>query len=251
MVDLRRTVVFLLAAFTTCAVGLAFHIESALQTIIVTSGLLGVVVAIGLIAVVQRHRRWVRRLAHRSDSSYIAGTNVRMGVVQQGAVVAGLLRPQIYCDASLVSELAPDELRAVLLHERAHQRALDPLRLTLLSLLTPMLRRTRRGRALVERLCAEREILADRYAIKHGAPRSAIAAALLKMQLPDPPTVTIAAFSNATELRLRALLDDEVPTLPTVTGLWLLAGVGIGALLCASSLEVDPDVVSLVRLLAG
>lgn len=251
MSDLQRAVASLLAAVATCTVGLAFHIESAVRTIIVTGGLAGVVLAIGLLAAVRRHRRWVRRLSQRSASRCVAGTDVRMGEVRQGAVVAGLLRPRIYCDASLVRDLAPDELRAVLLHERAHQRALDPLRLTLLSLLTPMLLRSDRGRALVERLRAEREILADRYAIQHGAPRSAIAAALLKMPVPDATAATVAAFTNATELRLRALLDEEIPTLPTVTGLWLLAGVVMGALLCASSLEVDPDVLSLVQLLTG
>lgn len=251
MIELRRAVVLLLAALATCTVGLAFHIESALQTILITGALAGAVVAIGLTDAIRRHRRWVRRLTQRSASRCVAGTVVRMGEVQQGAVVAGLLRPRIYCDASLVSELAPDELRAVLLHERAHQRALDPLRLTLLSLLTPVLRRSDRGRSLMERLRAEREILADRYAIEHGAPRSAIASALLKMHVPDSSPANIAAFTNATELRLRALVDDEVPTRPTVTGLWLLAGVVLGALLCASSLEVDPDVLSLVQLLTG
>lgn len=249
MIDLRRVVLFVLATLATCTVGLAFHVESALQAIVITGVFLGLVGASGLLAAVRRHRRWVRRLTQRSDSRHVAGTHVQVGEVQQGAIVAGLLRPQIYCDVSLVGSLAPDELRAVLLHERAHQRALDPLRLTLLSILTPILLRSERGSALVERLRAEREILADRYAIRRGAPRSAIAAALLKMQPSDASTGTVAAFTNATELRLRALLDDEVPALPTVTGLWLLAGVTIGALLCASSLEVDPDVVSLVQLL--
>lgn len=249
MVDRRRITLFVLAMTTTCVAGLVLHVERALVAVAVLGSLLALAALVTFVHAAHRHRQWTHQLTRRAARDRVADTDVRLGVVPQGAVVAGLLRPTIYCDTSLVSRLSHDELRAVLLHERAHQRALDPLRLILLSLVAPLLRRSLRGQWLVERLRAEREILADRYAIRHGTSPSVIASALLKM--PGHSSAAVAAFGNATELRLRALLGDDIPARPTVTGLWLLAGAAVGTGICTSSIAFDHGLVKAMLQLVG
>lgn len=243
MPDRQRLLGFAVAALGTCIVGVVLHMAST-SALVLLLGAPAMVVCGAFVLLARRHRRWVEDLSRQCTRRRVAETIVHVGVVEHGAVVAGLLRPRIYCDAALVERLSADELQAVTLHERGHQRALDPLRLTLLAIAEPFAERSRTGRGLLERLRAEREILADRYAIRRGVPPNAIASALLKMA--GPPPAGAAGFANATELRLRALLGDPM-SLPTVTGVWILMGVALGALLCTSSLEPDQEVLALLR----
>lgn len=243
MPDRQRVTGFAVAALATCIVGVLVHKASAWALVLLV-GAPTMAVGAGFTVLARRHHRWVNRLSRQCAPRRVAEMEVQVGVVQHGAVVAGLFRPRIYCDSALFDDLSADELRAVALHERGHQRALDPLRLTLLGVAEPLFGHSRRGRHLVERLRAEREILADRYAIRNGAPTRAIASALLKMG--GPPPAGVAGFANATELRLRALLGDQIP-LPTVTGTWILMGITLGAILCTSSLEPDQEVLALLQ----
>lgn len=243
MPDRQRLFGFALAALGTCTIGVALHLAST-SALLLLVGAPGMVVAAAFAPLARRHRRWVEHLSRQCAPKRVAETIVHVGVVQHGAVVAGLLRPRIYCDLALVERLSADELQAVTLHERGHRRALDPLRLTLLAIAEPLVGRSRSGRRLLERLRAEREILADRYAIRRGVPANAIASALLKMG--GPPPAGAAGFANATELRLRALLGDTM-SLPTVTGAWILMGATLGAILCTSSLEPDQELLALLR----
>lgn len=247
MPDRQRVVGFMVATLATCVVGLVWHTTSA-TALWLLAGVPTLPVLGAFTVLAHRHHGWVEHLSRQCSPRRIADTNVHVGVVEHGAVVAGLFRPRIYCDASLVEGLSVNELQAVTLHERGHQRALDPLRLTLLRLATPALRRTDRGQRLLERLRAEREILADRYAVRRGVRTSAIASALLKMAGPSPAGSP--GFAGATELRLRALLGDQIP-LPTVTGVWILTGIVLGALLCTSSLEPDRAVLTLLWAMTG
>lgn len=247
MPDRQRVVGFTVATLATCIVALVWHTASATALLLLV-GMPTLLVLGGFSVLAQRHHGWVEHLSRQCSPRRVAGTNVHVGVVEHGAVVAGLLRPRIYCDASLVEDLSAAELQAVTLHERGHQRAFDPLRLTLLGLAMPALRRSDRGQRLLERLRAEREILADRYAVRHGVRTSAIASALLKMDGLSP--AGIPGFAGATELRLRALLGDQIP-LPTVTGVWILMGIVLGALLCTSGLEPDREVLTLLRAMTG
>lgn len=242
MPDRKRLLGFSLAALGTCIIGVALHLASTVALMLLV-GAPAMVVGGAFVLLARRHRRWVEHLSRQCAPRRVAETIVQIGVVEHGAVVAGLLRPRIYCDATLVETLSADELRAVTLHERGHQRALDPLRLTLLAIAEPFAERSRSGRRLLERLRAEREILADRYAIRRGVPPNAIASALLKMA--GPPPAGAAGFASATELRLRALLGDPM-SLPTVTGAWILMGIALGAVLCTSSLEPDQELVALL-----
>lgn len=154
-----------------------------------------------------RHQRIVAALRSRSAPVTVAGTRVRMAPIDNRALVVGLWRPDIYCGTELPSRLTHDELRAVTLHERAHQQARDPLRLLLLEMAAPLARLHRRGRAWMQRTLAGREIAADRFALDRGASRRALASALLKV---DPaPEGAQPGFAAAAELRIRALLTSE------------------------------------------
>ena len=124
-------------------------------------------------------------------------------------MVAGLLRPEVYCGEDVHALLSHREQRAVLLHERCHQRRRDPVRLVLLDAVDqtlgwlPMVRRwTIDQRARIE-------IRADQHALRGGATRQEIAAALLR--LGSSGLAPGAGFAGVTQRRLEALLADESP----------------------------------------
>lgn len=152
-----------------------------------------------------RHQRIAGALQRHSTLAVIAGTEIRLAPLVNTAVVSGLWRPRIYCSHDLPERLTDEELRAVTLHERAHQRSRDPVRLWLLACVAPVAGLHRRGREWLERAAAGREIAADRYALEHGATRSGLASALLKVE--PLTTVGVPGFSSAAQLRVRALLD--------------------------------------------
>jgi beta-lactamase regulating signal transducer with metallopeptidase domain len=193
---------------------------------------LGTVLVAGFVAGFLRtaaaHSAVARRLRARSAAEQVAGTDLRVGQVGGAAFVAGLVRPDIFCDRSLLDELNEAELQAVTLHERAHQLARDPLRTAAVAPVAPLLRRFERGRAWLERRAANREIAADHYALAHGACRPAIASALLKV--PTTGHAHAAGFAPAAELRLRALLDDQPQAKRRPR---LLRAAGAGALVAA------------------
>ena len=111
----------------------------------------------------------------------------------------------------------PDELRAVVHHEREHQRRRDPLWDALA--LGPDPRRSRRVLA--------REIRADAAALRAGVPRAALASALLKV----PSAAQGVGFTPASEERVRALLADG-ETGRGVPVLAPLLGAALGAVGC-------------------
>ncbi len=194
-----------------------------------------VAVVVSVLAVrAHHHRRVVRALHAVSVPDELAGTAVRTGELGDAAFVAGLSRPTIYCDRRLPEQLTAAQLRAVLLHERAHQRALDPARLLLVELVAPLLRRWAWGRQWLAATLARREIAADQHALEHGASRADLAAALLA--LPPLARAHVAGFTPAVDLRLRALLGDDpdLRTPPLVRrSAMLIAGAALGAALCA------------------
>lgn len=180
-----------------------------------------------------RHVALVRDLRRCSVPAELSGTPVRVGRLGDAAFVAGLTRPAIYCDERLPQELTSGELRAVLLHEQAHQRAFDPARLLVLGLLAPMARPFAVGRQWLASALARREVAADRYALANGARRTELASALLK--LPPLARAHVAGFTPAIDLRLQALLGDiddvANPAALRSSGMFLLGGL-TGAVLC-------------------
>lgn len=234
----------LIAATVTCAVGLVIGTTVG-AVLAVVAGLLTAVATLAFLRVWASHGWLTRQLRARSTQTEVAGTRLRLGTVGGSVFVAGLSRPTIFCDRRLLNDLDDDEISAVTLHERAHQRARDPLRSAAVAVIAPVLLRLHHGRTWLEHRAAAREIAADRYAIAHGADRRAIASALLKV--PSIGAAHAAAFAPAAELRLRALLGEE----PARPRRWSWAAIAIGAVLgtvtCLAILHPAAQIVDIIR----
>lgn len=244
MADRPRLRSSLVAATVTCGAGVVIGTTIG-AVLAVLAGLLAAVGALAFLRVSAAHGRLIRQLRARSTQTEVAGTRLRLGAVGGSVFVAGLSRPTIFCDRRLLHDLDDDEISAVTLHERAHQRARDPLRSAAVAVIAPLLARRDRGRAWLEHRAAAREIAADRYALAHGADRRAIASALLKV--PTVGAAHAAAFAPAVELRLQALLGDE-PARPR-PGPWAAIAVGAvaGTAACLAMLHPPAAIADAVR----
>lgn len=175
----------------------------------------------------------VERIRARAPRRRVSGVPVHMvgGAV---ACTAGPLVPRILLGAQVLESLDDEELRAVVLHERAHQLRLDPLRAALAVVVRMVTPPPLRRAETASRVEAHREIRADRGALRNGATRRALAASLLK--LPVAP-LGVVGFASVSELRVQALLDD-VPVLKRDQS-WPVALVGFtaGAAFCLMGLE--------------
>ena len=154
------------------------------------------------------------------------------------SVTLGLLRPQIWVSTGLVEVLAPQELEAVLAHERCHARRRDSLRRLLARVGSlahwPWLRR-----ALRAELALATEQVCDEAAGRGLRDRLAVAETILRVErllahAPDHPA--LAAFGgSAVEARVQSLLAAD-PEEPMRGSIWWLAP----AALAAAIVLVDP-----------
>lgn len=176
------------------------------------------------------HHRLCRALTSIGRPTTIAGVPVHELPVAGGAFVAGLGRPRIFISPDIGTRLAPDELHAVLRHERYHQIDRAPARLVLLEGLAPLLRLLPAGAAWLARRLADMEIAADRYALSQGSSRRALALALLKLGPAQQRSYGI-GFASATELRLRALMEGHPAGRRREVLPWL-AAAGAGVVAC-------------------
>lgn len=209
-----------------CGVLFGLHLEVVLVAMALTVG--AALTSLTLLHAV-RHRGLTRSLADRATPGSLGGEAVNH-VSGVGPMVAGLLRPQVYCDARIAARLGPDEQRAVLLHERCHQQRRDPIRLLLLGAVETVFGWIPAVRGRIDDARANLEIRADRYALRNGATRPHVAAALLR--LGDITPHGVAAFGTVTEQRLQALLDDRSPTRSWRAPLSLAAAGVVAASAC-------------------
>ena len=121
-----------------------------------------------------------------------------------------LVRPRIVVSTGLVAALSPEQLSAVLAHERAHLRGRDPLRLAVVRRLAvrrfylPLLSGLRR------RFVVGLELAADRAALERVGV-AALAGALLRVLDATPPGLA-AGFGEPSALPARlAQMDGESP----------------------------------------
>lgn len=123
--------------------------------------------------------------------------------------VAGAFSPGIYVSRGVVDALSEQELRAVLLHERAHAAGGDAAILTMLSFLHDLAPGT--GRA-IEAYRQARERHADRAAVEEEGPIAVASALLTLIKQPCRPLPVMSVAGPATAVwRLRALLRPERP----------------------------------------
>jgi Zn-dependent protease with chaperone function len=191
-----------------------------------------------LIASALRHALIHRRLARvlRANARLTEDGGHRFGVVPGSgiALVAGFRRPRTYLSVDVLRVLARDELRAVLAHERHHELNHAPARLVILMGFATVLGRIQVVSTWLAGARARIEIDADAYAIAAGSTRRAIAGAILKVA---PSPGSIAAFSSATDVRLRALLDEQWPaSRGLMSDVGLAAGVGTTVMLICAAL---------------
>lgn len=235
MRERMRAATLALAAGSACAAGAALATRGGATAVAAAVVGAGAVFLLAFAVVASRHARLTGHVRRCSRPTSLGGTTVRVGRLSGSAFVAGLRRPEIYVDRDLARELSSRELEAVALHERGHQVARDPLRLAALAACTPLAAVVPGGRTLVERALARREIVADRFALEHGASRPALASALLRV---DSSPVVAPGFTTAVDLRLRALLGEDVTTPRRARRpRYAAAGsVGVGiCLLCAAA----------------
>lgn len=153
------------------------------------------------------HERVASMLGRLSVPGTVGNVSVRLAPGSEVLAVAGLWRPEIFCDPSTLDQLSEAERRAVVLHESGHVRRRDPVRLLVLSVVSPLLSWSPRGCGWVESWKARVEIAADRHALSAGAERAALASALLRLGGMTQPAQVV-GFRTAADLRLEALLGD-------------------------------------------
>lgn len=155
-----------------------------------------------------RHSRLARALGSLARPASVMGQKVGLVSGVSGALVAGMARPAIYCSPGLFAQLKDEELEAVLLHERHHQRTWAPLRLVVLAAAGCFIGWSAAGRRWLDRQRAAIEIAADADVLSAGLPRAVLASAIVKLY--DAQSgVAAAGFATAADLRLRALLGQE------------------------------------------
>ncbi len=108
---------------------------------------------------------------------------------------AGFLSPRIWASSSLVELLEPEELEAVLLHERAHLRRRDPLRVLIVRSLEALLAPVPAVGTLAKRFELAKELDADREALLVQRTPHALAGALAALGDRDGHGLAIGAWS--------------------------------------------------------
>ena len=120
----------------------------------------------------------------------------------------GLLRPHVYYSDGLARLLNPTELQAVLLHEEAHARKRDPLKVFVAHVLAAAFWPVPLARTLRDRYLALLEVRADQEAVQRLSVEP-IAGALVKLLQHAPASTPAIAVSyiNPTEERVKWLLN--------------------------------------------
>jgi beta-lactamase regulating signal transducer with metallopeptidase domain len=176
-----------------------------------------------------RHVRLHRELLRHSRKVTVDGIEIEELTGVEGAFVAGLLRPHIFCSQGLDLEFPPEEVQAILLHERYHQLDRAPAKLVPLDAMAPLVAGLRVGQVWLTRRIAALEIAADQYALRHGASRGALARALFRLQPADSASLVGIGFATVADLRLQALLE-ETPDASMLPSVGLVVSMAIAAL---------------------
>jgi hypothetical protein len=150
-----------------------------------------------LAAAVERASRWTGAEAPR----------IAVGDEDGTAFVAGVRSPVLFVPLPLWNRLDVHGRRAMLLHELAHVRRRDPLRLRALSLLTDVLWPAFPLRWIAAQLRDAWEAQADLEAVHGGATRSALARSLVEACAASAPRQVLAfgGSDGATTQRVAAL----------------------------------------------
>ena len=155
---------------------------------------------------------WLRAFG-RASASALRGVD---GPLLAGTV--GLLRPRAVVDPSLALRLDHDAHLAVLLHEEAHARHRDPLRIWLAHLVTDMAWPIPASRERLGRWLEALEIARDDEAVLQGADPVALADGIVTCARdaarPRAPIAAMTPRGISLDRRVRRLLDESVVRMP-------------------------------------
>lgn len=131
------------------------------------------------------------------------------------AFTVGLLRPKICLSEGLLQSLREPELQAVLRHEHAHARALDPLRLAAVRFLSDFLWFLPVSRPLADAFSGMAELRADEAAVAAGSDALELASAIVRTARGVAPPRLAPALGGLAlvEERVLGLLGQD-PRLP-------------------------------------
>jgi Zn-dependent protease with chaperone function len=196
----------------------------------------------GQLAATRQLERRVRRL-RRQCSPELAGAARAAGLRRQVRLIDapgtfaftyGVFRPRVAISQGLLERVLPEELEAVLVHERYHVRNLDPLKLVFARALTRSFFLLPAVGELEARYLAARELAADRRVVRRCGNRPLAGALLKAVRSPAWPELTTAAAIDGRELldvRVRQLESGTAPALDRLPRRALVASSAALALL--------------------
>jgi len=154
-----------------------------------------------------------------------AGTVGCLAADEPTAFCAGALRPRILVSEGLVNRLGPEELDAVLLHEREHARTFEPLIRAAHGAAADVFFYVSLVRWWSSRRLEDSELRADRVALDRLGPRP-VAGALWALAR-NTAIVGAAAFAGVAQLRVAQVLGDPVPARAPGLALVAISALGI------------------------
>ena len=168
-------------------------------------------------------RRWLRQLRLLGCDR---GEFLSLESAMPAAFTLGWLRPQVFISTAMQDACSARDIDCILLHEAAHKRRRDNLRLLLARLLCAPMPRRLAARALDD-LRLSCESACDEHAAATTS-RASVAAALLqvaRLQQQKPPPASLAFVGHATQQRILALLSP--PRRPAPVAWVFMASSGV------------------------
>jgi Zn-dependent protease with chaperone function len=153
----------------------------------------------------RRHRHLVDLLAEDRDGVHVLEHEAPTAYCLPG------LRPRVVVSSGTVASLTPDELAAVLTHERAHVRARHDLVLEAFTVLQEAFPAVVTSRHALDEVQLLVEVLADRAARRRHGPLVLVSAfsALVAGGAARAPDGAVAASDTGLRARLDLLLDED------------------------------------------
>jgi Zn-dependent protease with chaperone function len=181
---------------------------------------------------------WMRQ-AEPIDLPAIGIPAYRVPSAYPVVALVGMVRPKLFIADAVMRACPPDEIAAILAHERSHLRRRDNLRRVLLASSPDLLSFMSAGRGLVAAWYTTSEQAADDAARPLGPygpvclAQALVRVARLAMQAPLPPPLPASAFyrGGSIETRVRRLVNPMQPGQPREPWpvLPILAGLGASA----------------------
>lgn len=165
-------------------------------------------------------KKWSKKISEVCDYQMSSQINSiypychnRIVVIKQKgflALTTGFIMPRIFISDTLVSQLSRGELQAVLLHEYAHCKSYDPLRLLLIRLIKDSLPFVPVLKKVYHFLQVWMELLADQYVVNRMKTPYDLASAILKCsKFVKSPAMSIGFADLEINYRIKQLIEPH------------------------------------------